>query len=94
MATFDNITELKADIVAKIRRNLAQMITGPLLQEVLLSIADTLDYLKAAATALADEITNRGLADEALARDIAGKQNTISDLQTIREGAAAGATAY
>lgn len=92
--TFETIEQLKADITAKIRTNLAQAITGALMQEVLLSMTDTIDYIKANASALAEEIVNRGLADDALGLRIDGKQDTISDLATIRSGAAAGATAY
>ncbi len=53
-------------------------------------------------TALADYVTNTGLAtiladyvtDTDLATALSTKQDTISDLSTIRTGAAAGATAY
>lgn len=94
MVTYENIEQLKADIVAKIYQNFAQAITGPILQEVLLSMTDTLDYLKANAAALADEIANRIAADGSLQEAINGKQNIIEDLAAIRSGASKGATAY
>lgn len=94
MVTYENIEQLKADIVAKIYQNFARAITGPILQEVLLSMTDTLDYLKANAEALADEISNRTAADSSLQDAIDGKQNVIEDLAAIRSGASKGATAY
>ena len=81
MATYPSIDALIEHIETYIVENGEQAITGPVLQDVLDSMVETLDSL-------------RSLADEQLAGAIAGKQDTISDLATIRSGAAAGATAY
>lgn len=94
MTAYTNIEELKADIVAKIYSNLAQAITGPILQGVLLSMVDTLDFIKANAAALDTEAQARYDADVLLRELIAQKQNIIADLGEIRAGALAGATAY
>ena len=94
MAIYPTIEELIDQINAYIYDNGAQAITGLGLQDILDSIVNTLDSLKADSTALSLEARTRELADQNLARDIAGKQAIIPDLNDIRAGAAAGATAY
>lgn len=94
MATYPSIDALIEHIETYIVENGEQSITGPVLQDVLDSMVQTLDSLKVDSTAFADETNARELADERLADAIATKQNIIADLATIRTGAAAGATAY
>lgn len=95
MANFDT---LKATIAARIPDNTDQLIDAEDVRQSFLDTIDDMDAAKADAgagdTAVWGHITG-DLDDQTdLGTALAGKQDTISDLSTIRSGAAAGATAY
>ena len=93
---------IQSGMTAALTEKLVGLPTNAALQEALATINSAISAEETRAmaaeqvnaTALANEVTRATAAEEANATAITSKQDIISDLDTIRSGAAAGATAY